>query len=113
MRRHGRSSPATRRSLAPALLLLHLIQSVDGYASPNGIDFIATLDLPRAEISAVATFYTQYKRHPTGDYLVGGCIERAVRRAAAMTIWEKVSENVGVGSDETSGDGRSRSSALR
>jgi hypothetical protein len=31
------------------------------------------LDLTTAEVSGVATFYTQYKRHPNGDYTVGVC----------------------------------------
>ena len=94
----------SRSALLP---MLHLIQSVDGYVSPNGIDFIAaTLDLPRAEISAVATFYTQYKRHPTGNYLVGVCTNALCAVMGGDEIWEKVSEKVGVGSDETSEDGK-------
>ena len=92
----------SRSALLP---MLHLIQSVDGYVSPDGIDFIAaTLDLPRAEISAVATFYTQYKRHPTGEYLVGVCTNALCAVMGGDEIWEKVSEKVGVGSDETSED---------
>ena len=94
----------SRSALLP---MLHLIQSVDGYVSPDGIDFIAaTLDLPRAEISAVATFYTQYKRHPTGDYLVGVCTNALCAVMGGDEIWEKVSEKVGVGTDETSEDGK-------
>ena len=94
----------SRSALLP---MLHLIQSVDGYVSPDGIDFIAaTLDLPRAEISAVATFYTQYKRHPTGEYLVGVCTNALCAVMGGDEIWEKVSEKVGVGSDETSEDGK-------
>ncbi len=93
-----------RSALLP---MLHLIQSVDGYVSPDGIDFIsATLELPRAEISAVATFYTQYKRHPTGDYLVGVCTNALCAVMGGDEIWERVSDKVGVGSDETSADGR-------
>ena len=77
----------SRSALLP---MLHLIQSVDGYVSPNGIDFIAaTLDLPRAEISAVATFYTQYKRHPTGDYLVGVCTNALCAVMGGDEIWER------------------------
>ena len=94
----------SRSALLP---MLHLIQSVDGYVSPDGIDFIAaTLDLPRAEVSAVATFYTQYKRHPTGDYLVGVCTNALCAVMGGDEIWEKVSKKVGVGTDETSEDGK-------
>ena len=60
-----------RSALLP---MLHLVQSEDGYVSANGIALCAELlGITRAEVSAVATFYTQYKRHPTGEYLVGVC----------------------------------------
>src|SRR5699024_11793313 len=51
--------PEARSALLP---MLHLVQSIDGYVSPNGIAFCAhMLDLSRANVSAVATFYSQYK----------------------------------------------------
>ena len=54
--------------------MLHLVQSEEGYVSPDGIAFCADLlGLTTAEVSAVATFYTQYKRHPNGEYTVGVC----------------------------------------
>ena len=94
----------SRSALLP---MLHLVQSVDGYVSADGIDLISRiLDLPRAEISAVATFYTQYKRHPTGDYLVGVCTNALCAVMGGDEIWERVSAKVGVGSDETSESGR-------
>src|SRR5665811_58049 len=59
--------PRERSALLP---LLHLVQSVDGYVSPRGIDLCADLlGLTGAEVSGVATFYTQYKRHPNGCLL--------------------------------------------
>ena len=94
----------SRSALLP---MLHLVQSVDGYVSADGIDLISRiLDLPRAEISAVATFYTQYKRHPTGDYLVGVCTNALCAVMGGDEIWERVCAKVGVGSDETSESGR-------
>ena len=51
-----------RSALIP---MLHLIQSYDGYVSPDGIRFCAeTLNLTTSEVSAVATFYSQFRRHP-------------------------------------------------
>ena len=48
-----------RSALLP---MLHLVQSEDGFVSANGIELCArVLDLNPAEVSAVATFYTQYK----------------------------------------------------
>ena len=54
--------------------MLHLVQSVEGRVTPEGIEACADiLDLSAAEVSGVATFYTMYKRRPVGDYHVGVC----------------------------------------
>ena len=45
-----------------------------GYVTPEGIEVCAELlGLTAAEVAAVATFYTMYKRRPVGDYHVGVC----------------------------------------
>ena len=63
--------PVKRSALLP---MLHLIQSVDGYVTGRGVRLCAErLDLTDAEVSGVATFYSQYKRHPNGDYTIGVC----------------------------------------
>ncbi|WP_264001665.1 NAD(P)H-dependent oxidoreductase subunit E, partial [Mycolicibacterium gadium] len=63
--------PQARSALLP---LLHLVQSEDGYLTGAGITFCAgQLGLTEAEVAAVATFYSMYRRTPTGDYLVGVC----------------------------------------
>ncbi|WP_084077343.1 NADH-quinone oxidoreductase subunit NuoE [Demequina sp. NBRC 110057] len=96
--------PVKRSALLP---LLHLVQSVDGYVSPDGIAFCAkTVDLTSAEVSAVATFYTQYKRRPNGEYQVGVCTTALCAVMGGDEIWRQVSEKCGVGHDETTGDGK-------
>ncbi len=63
--------PHARSALLP---LLHLVQAEDGFLTPAGIAFCANqLDLSAAEVTAVATFYSMYRRTPTGEYLVGVC----------------------------------------
>ena len=95
--------PKPRSALLP---LLHLVQSVDGYVSPAGIAFCAqTLDLSKAEVSAVATFYTQYKRHPNGEYTVGVCTNTLCAVMGGDEIFEELSEHLGVDHDETTDDG--------
>ena len=55
-RRSSARYPQARSALLP---LLHLVQSEEGYVSPQGIEFCAAqLDLTSAEVAAVATFYT-------------------------------------------------------
>ncbi|EAQ00299.1 ATP synthase subunit E [Janibacter sp. HTCC2649] len=96
--------PQKRSALLP---LLHLVQSVDGYVTGRGIDFCAeVLELSRAEVSGVATFYTQYKRHPNGEYTVGVCTNTLCAIMGGDEIWDSVSEHLGIGHDETTDDGK-------
>ncbi|NLI19502.1 MAG: NADH-quinone oxidoreductase subunit NuoE [Actinomycetales bacterium] len=92
-----------RSALGP---MLHLVQSEDGFVSPRGIALCAeVLDLSRAEVSAVATFYSQYRRHPNGVYNVGVCTNPLCGVMGGEMIWDAVSEHLGVGHDETTADG--------
>lgn len=99
-----RRYPQARSALLP---LLHLVQSEDGYVSPDGIAFCADrLSLTTAEVSAVATFYTQFKRRPTGEYQVGVCTNTLCALMGGDQIWDELSEHLGVGNDETTPDGK-------
>ena len=96
--------PQKRSALLP---LLHLVQSVDGYVSGRGVRFCAdVLDLTTAEVSGVATFYSQYKRHPNGEYTVGVCTNTLCAVMGGDQIWDAVCAHLGIGHDETTPDGR-------
>lgn len=93
--------------------LLHLAQSIDGYVSPRGIGLIADiLQCQRAEVSAVATFYTQFKRHPNGEYTVGVCTNAMCAVLGGDKIFETLEETLGIGHDETTADGKITLEAL-
>lgn len=95
--------PQPRSALLP---MLHLVQSEEGYVSPEGIAFCAELlGLTTAEVSAVATFYTQFKRHPNGTYTVGVCTNTLCAVMGGDAIWERLSAYLGIGHDETTDDG--------
>ncbi|QJW37646.1 NADH-quinone oxidoreductase subunit NuoE [Cellulosimicrobium protaetiae] len=95
--------PESRSALLP---MLHLVQSEDGYVSRDGILFCAEqLGLTAAEVSAVATFYTQYKRHPNGTYTVGVCTNTLCAIMGGDAIFDELSDHLGVGHDETTDDG--------
>lgn len=95
--------PESRSALLP---MLHLVQSEDGYVSRDGILFCAErLGLTAAEVSAVATFYTQYKRHPNGTYTVGVCTNTLCAIMGGDAIFDELSDHLGVGHDETTEDG--------
>jgi NADH-quinone oxidoreductase subunit E len=63
------------------------------------------LDLTTAEVAAVATFYTQYKRHPNGTYTVGVCTNTLCAVMGGDAIWDSLEDHLGVGHDETTPDG--------
>ena len=94
------------RSRSALLPLLHLVQSHEGYVSPDGITFCASmLGLNRAEVAAVATFYTMYKREPTGDFLVSVCTNTMCDSLGGQRVFDELSEHLGVGHNETTADG--------
>lgn len=95
--------PQSRSALLP---MLHLVQAEEGYVSPDGIAFCAdVLGLTKAEVGAVATFYTMYKRHPTGEHLVSVCTNTLCGMLGGDAIYAALKEDLGVGHDETTADG--------
>ncbi len=95
--------PKARSALLP---LLHLVQSEEGYVSADGVAFCAEiLGLTKAEVGAVATFYTMYKRRPAGDYLVSVCTNLSCQLLGGQEIFDCLKERLGVGHDQTTPDG--------
>jgi NADH-quinone oxidoreductase subunit E len=95
------------RERSALLPMLHLVQSVDGYVSPEGVAFCAAeLGLTKAEVGAVATFYTMYKRRPVGEYLVSVCTNTMCGVLGGQQAYEALSEHLGVGHDQTTEDGQ-------
>ncbi|WP_433329599.1 NADH-quinone oxidoreductase subunit NuoE [Spirillospora sp. CA-294931] len=96
--------PKPRSALLP---MLHLVQSVDGHITQDGIEFCADqLGITAAQVTGVSTFYTQYKREPVGEYHVGVCINTLCAVMGGDQIWNELSEHVGVGHDEATPDGK-------
>ena len=95
--------PQPRSALLP---MLHLCQAEEGYVSPSGIELCAEeLGLTKAEVGAVATFYTMYRRRPAGTYHVGVCTNTHCAVLGGDEILQTVSEHLGVGHNETTEDG--------
>lgn len=96
--------PQSRSALLP---LLHLVQAEDGCLTPAGIEFCsAELGLTGAEVTAVATFYSMYRRNPTGDYLVGVCTNTLCAIMGGDAIYDALKEHLGVGHDQTTDDAK-------
>ncbi|MFF0446445.1 NADH-quinone oxidoreductase subunit NuoE [Streptomyces sp. NPDC004609] len=95
--------PGSRSALLP---LLHLVQSEEGHVSRTGMQFCADmLDLTTAEVTAVATFYSMYRRKPSGDYQVGVCTNTLCAVMGGDAIFEELKEHLGIGNNETTEDG--------
>ncbi|MGW5518978.1 NADH-quinone oxidoreductase subunit NuoE [Nocardia africana] len=95
--------PHPRSALLP---LLHLVQSVEGYVSGTGIAFCAEqLGLTDAEVTAVATFYSMYRRTPTGDYHVGVCTNTLCAVMGGDEILAALTRHLEITPGETTADG--------
>lgn len=101
--------PEPRSALLP---LLHLVQYVEGHVGRAGIAFCAEiLGITTAEVSAVATFYTMYKREPVGEHLVSVCTNTLCAALGGDAIYEAVGEQLGepgapLGHERTSGESK-------
>jgi NADH-quinone oxidoreductase subunit E len=96
--------PQSRSAVLP---LLHLVQSQEGYVSDDGIAWCAEqLSLAEAEVSAVASFYTMFKRQPVGEYHVGVCTNSLCAVMGGDAIFADLQQHLGIGNDEVTGDGK-------
>jgi NADH-quinone oxidoreductase subunit E len=96
--------PRKRSAIMP---LLHYVQSISGYVTNEGIEKISEiLEIETAEVSAVATFYTQYKRKPTGEYHIGVCTNTLCAIMGGDAILESLKEHLGLENDGVTADGK-------
>jgi NADH-quinone oxidoreductase subunit E len=96
--------PNSRSALLP---LLHLVQAEEGYVSRTGVRFCAELlELTTAEVTAVSTFYTMYRRRNGGDYQVGVCTNTLCAVMGGDAIFDELKQHLGIGNGETTEDGK-------
>src|SRR5215467_10055 len=96
--------PRPRSALLP---LLHLVQALEGFVSADGIAFCAEqLGLSEAEVTAVVSFYTMYKRRPVGEYHVGVCTNTLCAVLGGDAIYANLRDYLGTEADEPTSDGK-------
>jgi len=96
--------PKPRSALLP---LLHLVQAEQGYVTEEGIAFCAErLGLEEAEVAAVASFYTMFKREPVGEFHIGVCTNSLCAVMGGDVIFANLKDHLGIGNDETTPDGK-------
>jgi NADH-quinone oxidoreductase subunit E len=94
--------PSARSALLP---MLHLVQSVEDEITIEGINACAeVLNITSAEVTAVSTFYTMYKRRPVGAHHIGVCTNTLCAVLGGDAVYDAVSERLGVGNNETNGE---------
>jgi NADH-quinone oxidoreductase subunit E len=88
--------PAGRERSA-VMPLLYLSQSIEGYVSRQGMREIGELlGITTAEVEAVATFYTMFRMHPTGQHLVAVCTNLACMLRGAREVHAEALDAAGL-----------------
>ena len=95
------------RELPGALLpLLHAIQGEMGYVPDSAVPVIAkSLNLSRAEVHGVISFYHDFKTHPVGLHTVQICRAEACQSMGSRSLEAHAKDSLGIEYHETTADG--------
>src|SRR5262245_16044598 len=91
----------------PLLPILHAVQEAFGYVPQPAVPIIAReLNLSRAEVHGVVTFYHDYRDKPAGRHVLKICRAEACQALGAEALVARAERRVGVSCGDTSADGR-------
>lgn len=89
------------------LPMLHALQEEFGYIDDLMVPPVASaLNLSRADVHGVVTFYHDFRRRPVGRHRVRLCRAESCQARGAAAIERIASERLGLRVGETSSDGR-------
>lgn len=84
------------QSGSAVLPLLHLVQSQDGWLSPEGMREVAEiLGLEPAQVFSVASFYTMYLREPVGKKIISVCNNVSCMLHGSDELLEHIERSLG------------------
>lgn len=90
----------------PLLPILHGIQEEFGYVPRESLPVIAeALNLSRAEVYGVVTFYHDYRSKPAGRHVLKLCQAEACQSMGSDRVAAQVKQALGIDFHETSKDG--------
>lgn len=90
-----------------ALPILHAVQESVGYIPERALPLIAeALNVSRAEMHGIVTFYHDFRREPAGRHVVKVCRAEACQSAGGRDVAERLSRQLGLAFGETSPDGQ-------
>jgi formate dehydrogenase subunit gamma len=91
----------------PALPILHALQEEFGYLPEEALPIVAhALNITRAEIYGVATFYHDFRLKPRGRHTLTLCRAEACQAMGGEALAKHAQARLGVMWGETSPDGR-------
>jgi NADH-quinone oxidoreductase subunit E len=95
--------PEKRSAVMP---LLYLAMAEEGRLTDEGMEEVAEwCGITPAQVLAVASFYTMYKRERTGKYLISCCTSISCMLLGGDDVLHAVEEEAGVPHGETDEDG--------
>ena len=90
----------------PLLPILHAIQDEFGFVPQGSLPIIAqALNISRAEVYGVTTFYHDYRKAPAGRHVLKLCQAEACQSMGSAEVLEKAKAKFGIGLHETTSDG--------
>ncbi|TDF66128.1 formate dehydrogenase subunit gamma [Cupriavidus sp. L7L] len=98
---------AARQDMPGALLpILHEIQDTQGHIPDAAVPVIArALNLSRAEVHGVITFYHHFRQQPAGRHVIQVCRAEACQAVGAEALAEHARRALGCDFHETTTDG--------
>jgi formate dehydrogenase subunit gamma len=91
----------------PLLEILHSVQERLGYVPAAAVPIIAdALNLSRADVYGVITFYEHFRSSKPGRYTIQLCQAEACRAMGAERLTAHVKARLGIDFHETTADGR-------
>ena len=91
----------------PLIEVLHAIQEDLGYVPEAAVAPVAEgLNLSRAEVHGVVTFYHHFRRSRAGAHTVSLCQAEACQSMGALALAEHARQRLGIQFHETTPDGR-------
>jgi formate dehydrogenase subunit gamma len=97
---------ANRDRIGALLPVLHAIQDKLGHVPPDAVPMIANaLNLSRAEVHGVISFYHDFRTEPPGEHTVHLCRAEACQAMGSRELEQHARERLGVGYGQTTADG--------
>lgn len=98
-------------------MLMHVMQEAQGIYGylPYEVQVMIAegMDIPIEKVYGVSTFYAQFALSPKGEYNISVCLGTACYVKGSQELVDKITEVLGIGTDECTPDGRYSLEACR